>query len=102
MKPLSQSNRRMLRKFTAAFFVLVIAGFGFVQAVHVHDALANQTSPASHCSLCVVAHSAAIVTPVSAAIAPVVTSAAFAVSDPQLQSHLEVASSFIRPPPASL
>jgi hypothetical protein len=102
MKPLFQIDRRTLRKFAASFFVLVIAGFGFVQAVHVHDALARQTSPASHCSLCVVAHSAAVVTPVNAAIAPVVTSAAVAVSDPQLQSHLEVASSFIRPPPQSL
>jgi len=102
MKPLHQLNRSSLRKFTAAFFVLVIAGFGMVQAVHVHDVLAKQTSPASHCSLCVVAHSAAVVTPVSAAIAPVVTSAAVAVSDPQLRSRLEVASSFIRPPPQSL
>jgi len=102
MKPLHQLSRPALRKFTAAFFVLVIAGFGFVQAVHVHNALATQTSPASHCSLCVVAHSAAVVTPVNTAIAPIVTTAAFAVSDPQLQSHLEVASSFIRPPPPSL
>jgi hypothetical protein len=102
MKPLHQLSRPALRKFTAAFFVLVIAGFGFVQAVHVHDALAKQTSPASHCSLCVVAHSAAVVTPVNAAIAPFVTSRTIAISDPQLRSHLEVASSFIRPPPQSL
>jgi hypothetical protein len=102
MKPLHQIDRRTLRKFTAAFFVLMIAGFGFVQAVHVHDSLAKQTSPASHCSLCVVAHSAAVVTPVNASIAPVVESTAVAVSDPQPQSHLEVASSFIRPPPQSL
>lgn len=102
MKPLFQIDRRTLKKFTAAFFVLVMAGFGIVQAVHVHDVLAKQTPPASHCSLCVVAHSAAVVTPVNAAVAPVVTSAAVALSDPQLRSQLRVASSFIRPPPQSL
>lgn len=102
MKPLDQIDRRTLRKFTAAFFVLVIAGFGFVEAVHVHDRVAKQTSPASHCSLCVVAHNAAVVTPVNAALAPVVTSAPLAISNPQLQSQLQVASAFIRPPPQSL
>jgi len=102
MKPFYQLDRRMLRKFTAAFFVLVIAGFGFVQAVHVHDALARPTSSASHCSLCVVAHGAAVITRAGTALAPFVESAAVAVSDAQLQSHLEVASSFIRPPPQSL
>jgi hypothetical protein len=102
MKPLSQPGRRTLRKLTAVFFVLIIAGFGFVQAVHVHDALAKQTSPASHCSLCAVTHSAVAITPVNAVIAPVVTKAAVAVSDPQLQSYLEVTSSFIRPPPQNL
>lgn len=102
MKPLYQIDRRTLRKFTAAFFVLVIAGFGLVEAVHVHDAVAEQTSPASHCSLCVIAHNAAVVTPVNAALAPVVTSAPLVISNPQLQSRLQVASSFIRPPPQSL
>jgi hypothetical protein len=102
MKPLQQLDRRMVKKFTAAFFVLVMAGFGFVQAVHVHDALAARTSPPSHCSLCVVSHSAAVVTAVNAAIAPVVESAAVSASEPQLRSHLEVASSFIRPPPQNL
>ena len=40
-----------------------MAGFGFVQAVHVHDALAGQSSPASHCSVCVAAHNAVLITP---------------------------------------
>ena len=102
MKPLYQIDRRALRKFTSAFFVLVIAGFGFVEAVHVHGAVAKQTSPASHCSLCAVAHNAAVVMPVNAAPVPVVTSAPLAISDPQIQSQLQVASSFIRPPPQSL
>jgi len=102
MKPTHQFDRRAVKKFTAAFFALVIAGFGFVQAVHVHDVLARQTSPASHCSLCVVAHSAAVITPANAAPAPVVASTAVAISDPQLRSHLHVVSSFIRPPPQNL
>lgn len=99
MKPLRQLDGSPLQKWTAVLFVLVMAGFGFVQAVHVHDALAARTSPASHCSLCVVAHSAAVITPVSAAPAPLMESAMLAVSDPQLQSRLQVTPSFIRPPP---
>jgi hypothetical protein len=102
MKLFHQVDRHTLRKFAVALLVLVIAGFGFVQAVHVHDALAKPSSPASHCSLCVVAHSGAVITAAGAAVAPVVTSAAIVVSDAQLQSHLDVASSFIRPPPQSL
>ena len=67
-----QFNSKLLQKWTAVFFALVMAGFGFVQAVHVHDAVAGQTSPASHCSLCVVAHSAAVASPVNAAPAPAI------------------------------
>src|SRR5271169_3415809 len=99
MKPQFQFDRSSFQKWTAVFFVLVMAGFGFVQAVHVHDALAG---PASHCSLCVVAHSAAVVTPASAAPAPVLEAAILAVSEPQLESRLQVISSFIRPPPEIL
>jgi len=62
-----------------------------------HDAVAKQTSRASHCSLCVVAHNAAVVTPANAALAPVATSSPLAISGPQLQSQLQVASSSIRP-----
>lgn len=97
-----QFNRHPLQKWTAAFFVLVMAALGFVQAVHVHEALAGQSAPASHCSLCVVAHSAAVITPASAAPAPILESATFVLSEPQLQSRLRVASSFIRPPPQNL
>jgi hypothetical protein len=102
MSPKCQIDRRLLQKWTALVFVLVMAGFGFVQAVHVHDALASQSSPASHCSLCVVAHSVAIVTPAGTATAPALESAALAPSEPQLQSRLRVVSSFIRPPPDNL
>jgi len=102
MNAICQLERPLLRKCTALLFVLVMAGFGFVQAVHVHDALASQSSPASHCSLCVVAHSAAVVTPVSSAPAPSQESARIAVLEPQLQSRLHVTSSDIRPPPQDL
>ena len=100
MKPL-QTIDHGLKKYAAVFFVVLIAGFGFVQAVHVHDTLATQSSPASHCSLCVIAHSA-VVTPAGTSLTPIVESAPLAVSDPQLRSQLQVASSFIRPPPQSL
>ena len=101
MKPLQTLDHR-LKKYAAVFFVVLIPGFGFVQAVHVHDTLAKQSSPASHCSLCVIAHSAAVVTPAVTYLTPIVESAPLAVSDPQLRSQLQVASSFIRPPPPAL
>jgi hypothetical protein len=97
-----QSGLKPIQKWTALLFVLVMAGFGFVQAVHVHDAVAGQTAPASHCSLCVVAHSAALITPPSAAPAQVSDSAQLVVLEPQLQSRLHVTSSYIRPPPQNL
>ena len=102
MNVIRQFERPLLRKWMAFAFVLVMAGFGFVQAVHVHDALASQSSPASHCSLCVVAHSAAVVTAISTAPAPVQESARLALLEPQLQSQLRVTSSYIRPPPQNL
>jgi hypothetical protein len=102
MKQNPQFGRPLLRKWTALLFVLVMAGFGFVQAVHVHDALASQSTPASHCSLCVVAHSAALITSASGAPAPVFNPTQLAVLEPQLQSRLQVASSYIRPPPQDL
>ena len=102
MKNISQFDRSPLRKWTALLFVLVMAGFGFVQAVHVHGAVASQSSPASHCSLCVVAHSAALISPAGAAPELVLSSAQLAALEPQLQSRLQVASSYIRPPPQDL
>ena len=102
MKSLFQFDRGSFQKWTAVFFVLVMAGFGFVQAVHVHDAQAGQNSPVSHCSLCVVAHSAALITATSTAPVQVSDPARLAVLEPQLQSQLHVASSYIRPPPQVL
>jgi hypothetical protein len=95
-------QQKLFQKWTAVFFVLVMAGFGFVQAVHVHDAVAGENTPATHCSLCVVAHSAAVTAPVTTAPSPVIGIATIVLSDPQLLSRLQVGTSFIRPPPASL
>jgi hypothetical protein len=103
MKPPRQSEHSMLQQCTAVVFVLLMIGFGFVQAVHVHNALAGESSsPASHCSLCVVAHHAAAVLPVSVAPMPVTEVAILAQSDPQPQSRQQVGATFIRPPPRSL
>jgi hypothetical protein len=103
MKPSHQSKPPSYQRCIALLCVLVIAGFGFVQAVHVHDELAGQTSsPASHCSLCAVAHSAVLISPAGVAPLPVVATSMFAASEPQLLSQLQVAPSYIRPPPFSL
>ena len=102
MKPLRQFEASLLQRCTALLFVFLMAGFGFVQAVHVHDVLAGQASPTSHCSVCVAAHNAVLISPPSAAPLPVVSTAFLEASEPQLESRLQVAPSFIRPPPQSL
>jgi hypothetical protein len=102
MNQVHQLERSPAQKCTAVLFALLMVGFGFVQAVHVHDAPAGQTSPATHCSLCVVAHSAALITPVSAAPAQVADAVKIAVLEPQLQSRLRATLSYIRPPPQNL
>jgi len=97
-----QFDRSLLRKYAAVLFVLLMAAMGFVQAVHVHDAMAQRTSPASHCSLCVVAHHAAAITPVNAAPTPMGAAAALDSADLQIDSRLQLGASFIRPPPQTL
>ena len=102
MKLWLQFDRLPWKKCTAALFALLMAGFGVVQAVHVHDAQAGQTSSASHCSLCVAAHQTAAITPVSTGPVPVVEASVAELSQPQFVSRLRVGPSFIRPPPPSL
>ena len=103
MKPLRQSESSLLQQCTAMLFALLMIGFGFVQAVHVHDALVGQSSsPASHCSLCVVAHHAAAVAPASVAPMPVTGVAVLAQADPRPESRQQVGATFIRPPPQIL
>lgn len=102
MKPSRQFDRLPFQKWIALLFVLVVAVFGVVQAVHVHDGLPtgdDSGSPASHCLICVAAHSVPVVTTVS--LSPVLTLTAGVIpeSDPQLYSQLVIFSAFIRPPP---
>jgi hypothetical protein len=105
MKPNSQFERGRFLKWSALFLVLVVAVFGFVQAVHVHDGLAtddNPTSASTHCLICVASHSAPVVTTVSFAPALAHTATVTSVADPQLSSRLSIPSAFIRPPPQAL
>ncbi len=103
MKPPRQFERSLLKQCATVAFVLLMLGFGFVQAVHVHDVLAGQTSPpASHCSLCVMAHNAVLISPVGVAPLPIATADVLTAIEPQLESRLQVSSSYIRPPPQSL
>jgi hypothetical protein len=95
-------GRSPMQKYIALTLGLLMVAIGCVQAVHVHDALARQSSPASHCSFCVVAHNAAVITPFSSAPMPLVEASLPALSQPQLTSRLLINSSFIRPPPQSL
>jgi hypothetical protein len=95
-------ERSSMQKCVALTLGLLMVGIGFVQAVHVHDALARQSSPASHCSFCVVAHNAAVITAVNSAPLPVVNASLLVNAQPQLTSRQQVGASFIRPPPQSL
>ena len=97
-----KSDRSPIQKCIVLALGLLMVGIGFVQAVHVHDALAGQSSPASHCSFCVVAHNAAVITSLSSAPVPVVKASPADPSPPQLTSRLVIGASFIRPPPQSL
>ena len=102
MSLLSQFDRSSLQKYLAVWFVLVIAAMGVVQAVHVHDAMARQTSPASHCSLCVVAHNAAVVTPAGSTPTPATEASLADIFMTEFERQSQVCASFIRPPPQAL
>jgi hypothetical protein len=103
MKQANQFERSLPQRLMAAFFVLVVAGFGFVQAVHVHDPVLEPSSaPSSHCSLCAVAHTTVAVTAASSTPVPTVHYEAQQLCEPQHESRLVISSSLIRPPPLSL
>jgi hypothetical protein len=104
MKPHSQFARNGVQQWTGFLVVLVMAVFGFVQAVHVHDGPANDArpnAPATHCASCVAAHSAAVKAEVS--FAPVLSQqpGTTFTAEPQLKAQLVLFTSFIRPPPKS-
>jgi hypothetical protein len=87
------------RLWIAGFMALLIVGMGFVQSIHLHNELAPHHAAHSHCALCVISHSPAVVTAARSAPAPVSDFAAFTAAEPQLHSRLLIASAFIRPPP---
>ena len=97
-----QFGRFPLEKCVAVVFAVAMVGIGFVQAVHVHDDLAKQSTPPSHCSLCVAAHQTAEVVATSGMALPVVKAALVALPETQHESCLYVTEPFIRPPPQVL
>ena len=105
MKPHSQSDRAAFQRWAALLLVLVVALFGFVQAVHMHDGLSPDDGPSgapTHCLICVAAHSVPVITAVSPAPVLAFTAVFVAAADPQPRSQLVIPSAFIRPPPQSL
>ena len=100
MRLAPQFERSLLQRWTAVLAVVLIAGLGFAQAIHLHEDLAPSGAARAHCALCVFSHSPAVIT--HAGAAPALTSgfAALAVGELQLSSRLLIPSSSIRPPPA--
>jgi hypothetical protein len=103
MKPNRQFARCAIRRHTALLFVLVIAVFGFVQAVHFHRGLTDDGLPnpaAAHCSSCVASHSVAVTTDLS--FRPVLAHQPGTVqfAEPQLEACLVIFTAFTRPPPS--
>jgi hypothetical protein len=92
---------RPLQKLAAYLGILALTLFAALQVLHVHP-LSTSPSPASHCSVCVVSHSAA--RPATPVVQSIVLAARVVElgSDPQTKSRLDVEPTFIRPPPASL
>jgi len=97
-----QFEKSLAWRLTAIFAVLLIAGMGYAQAVHLHDDFAPSGSARSHCALCVFSHSPAAVSATGSAFASVSSFVFLHSAEPQLHSRLLVAVASIRPPPASL
>jgi len=105
MKPRSQYDRERFRKRSALLLALVLAVFAIVQVAHAHDGLASDdgsSSAATHCSICVAAHSVPLATAVSFAPVLAFCFGSIAVSNPQSDSQLLTHFVFIRPPPHTL
>jgi hypothetical protein len=102
MLSVRQLDRSLLQKSLAVVFALAMVAIGFVQAVHVHDDLTRQTTPPSHCSLCVAAHHAVAV--VTSGSVPALLQETAVVTPPEAQreSSVQIGASFIRPPPQVL
>ena len=100
MRLVPQFETSSLRRITAFAAVLLIAGLGLVQAIHLHE-FAPSDAGRSHCALCVFSHTPAVLTAARSAPALVSESASLVVAEPQLRSRLLLPASFIRPPPVS-
>jgi hypothetical protein len=94
----SQFDRTPAMKRAVLLAVLMFVVFAIAEVVHFHPV----TTPESHCSLCMAAHSAATPTQVSATPAPALVFAPAESSEPQLQSCLFVPVASIRPPPPAV
>lgn len=99
MRLARQFERSLLRQLSVLSVVLLIAGVGFAQSVHLHDDLVPSGVSRSHCALCVFSHSPAVIEVAASAPLPALDSALPTSLEPQLISYLLVPSSDIRPPP---
>jgi hypothetical protein len=100
MKLLGQFAPPLSRRLTVLLAVVLLAGLGFVQSVHLHDELAPSGAARSHCALCVFSHSPAVITAARCAPAPALDSVSPQSAEPQLRSRLLVSAITIRPPPS--
>jgi hypothetical protein len=99
MRLAPQIGRSRLQRWIAVFAMVVIAGLGFVQAVHLHEDLAPSSVSHTHCALCMFSHSPAIVSAARSAPAPIGKSTALVIAETQLHSRLLLPAASIRPPP---
>ncbi len=100
MRLAPQFEKSLSWRLTVLFAVLLIAGMGFVQSVHLHDELSPSRADRSHCALCVFSHSPAVMTTAGPAPIPVPDVIYLHFAEPQLHSRLLVAVVSIRPPPS--
>jgi hypothetical protein len=95
MKALGQLDGKRLRKLAALAGILLLAAFAFVQIVHTHAGLAENTQ----CSICVVAHApAAAVAPVVVPVLPF-THLRLILFESVLHNSDTLSLHFCRPPP---
>jgi len=87
------------RLWVAGSLALLIASLGFVEAIHLHQEFAPHDTAHTHCALCAISHSPAVVTAARSAPEPVSDFTASTTAQPHLRSRLLVPSTFIRPPP---
>jgi len=101
MKSKNQIERSMPRKFIALLSVLVLAFTVSVELAHAHasETARGSNSSQSHCSICAVGHSPALTARVGSVDAPRRSQAIAIAIAPQWNNRLEVAASYIRPPP---